>query len=223
VVEGNAMWNCGITAAPHAQVARMRNVTIANNTIYGDSACVFVRWSGASNMVLANNALYCPGGAAVNSSGLTGSGLTISSNYFEGALSGAAADGSRVVSRGTAASAFAGPAQLDFWPPAGSILIGKAELELAPAVDFNERRRVSPFDVGAYDTDGLSANPGWKVGPGFKQSGSGSSNRPAAPTNLKLEYTAVGARIALTSRNPATSVTCTWAQGVASTLPRLTY
>ena len=100
--------------------------------------------------------------AAVNGSGLTGSGLTISSNYFEGALSGAAADGSRFVSGGTAASAFAGPAQLDFWPPAGSILIGKAELELAPAVDFNERRRVSPFD-------------------------SGSSNRPAAPTNLKLE------------------------------------
>jgi hypothetical protein len=46
---------------------------------------------------------------------------------------------------------------------------------------------VSPFDVGAYETDGLAANPGWKVGPGFKQGGSGSSNRPAAPTNLKLE------------------------------------
>jgi hypothetical protein len=112
VVEGNAMWNCGeaiqvvsdavvrnnlvlnsttgITAAPHAQVAQMRNVTIVNNTIYGHSTCVFVRWSGASNMILANNALYCPGGAAVNGSGLTGSGLTISSNYFEGALSGAA-------------------------------------------------------------------------------------------------------------------------------------
>jgi hypothetical protein len=110
--------------------------------------------------------------AAVNGSGLTGSGLTISSNYFEGALSGAAADGSRFVGGGAAAAAFAGPAQLDFWPPAGSILIGKAESELAPTVDFNERPRVSPFDVGAYETDGLAANPGWKVGPGFKQGGS---------------------------------------------------
>ena len=110
--------------------------------------------------------------AAVNGSGLTGSGLTISSNYFEGALSGAAADGSRFVGGGTAVAAFAGPAQLDFWPPAGSILIGKAESELAPTVDFNERPRVSPFDVGAYETDGLAANPGWKVGPGFKQGGS---------------------------------------------------
>ena len=83
-------------------------------------SCVFVRWAGASNMILANNALYCPGSAAVNGSGLTGSGLTISSNYFEGALSGAAADGSR-------------------------------------------------------------------LGPGFKQGGSGSSNRAATPTSVKLE------------------------------------
>jgi len=37
-----------------------------------------------------------------------------------------------------------------------------------PARDFNERSRVSPFDVGAYETDGLVANPGWKVGAGFK-------------------------------------------------------
>ena len=103
----------GITAAPHAQVAQMRNVTIVNNTIYGHSTCVFVRWSGASNMILANNALYCPGGAAVNGSGLTGSGLTISSNYFEGASSGTAADGARFVGGGTAASGLrrAGPAR----------------------------------------------------------------------------------------------------------------
>jgi Right handed beta helix region len=135
VVEGNAMWNCGeaiqvvsdavvrnnlvlnsmtgITAAPHAQVAQLRNVTIVNNTIYGHSTCVFVRWSGASNMILANNAFYCPGGAAVNGSGLTGSGLTISSNYFEGASSGTAADGARFVGGGTAASGLrrAGPAR----------------------------------------------------------------------------------------------------------------
>src|SRR5262245_9283646 len=165
----------------------MRNVTIVNNTVYGHSTCVFIRWSTGSNMVLANNALYCPGGAAVNGSGLTGSELTISSNYFEGALSGAAADGSRFIVGGSADSAFAGPARFDFWPPPGSSLIGKADAQLVPAIDFNERSRVSPFDVGAYETDGLAANPGWTVGPGFKQGGSGSSTRPAAPTNLKLE------------------------------------
>jgi hypothetical protein len=102
-------------------------------------------------------------------------------------MSGAAADGSRLFAGGSADSAFAGPAQFDFWPPPGSILIGNADAALAQAVDFNERPRVSPFDVGAYETDGLAANPGWRVGPGFKQGGSGSSTRPAAPTNLKLE------------------------------------
>jgi hypothetical protein len=155
----------GITAAPHAQVAQMRNVTIVNNTIYGHSTCVFVRWSGASNMMLANNALYCPGGG--------GQWFRVDRfradhqlELLRGRLVGGG--GGRLA----AAAAFAGPAQLDFWPPAGSILIGKAESELAPTVDFNERPRVSPFDVGAYETDGLAANPGWKVGPGFKQGGS---------------------------------------------------
>ncbi len=105
IVEGNAMLNCGeaiqvvsdaivrnnlilnstngITAAPHAQVPQMHNVTIVNNTIYGHSDCLFVRWSGASNMVLANNAVYCPGATAVNGAGLTGGTTTIRSNYEE--------------------------------------------------------------------------------------------------------------------------------------------
>ena len=63
VVRNNLILNStnGITAAPHARVAQMSNVTIVNNTIYGHSTCVFVRWSGAANMILASNALYCPG------------------------------------------------------------------------------------------------------------------------------------------------------------------
>ena len=209
VVEGNALWNCGeaiqvvsdavvrnnlilgstngITAAPHAQVAQMRNVTIVNNTIYGHSTCVFVRWSGATNMILANNALYCPGATAVNASGLTGGTITISTNFVEGGMSGAALDGARFFAGGSAGAAFTRPAELDFWPPPGSILIGRADAGLAPAIDFNERSRVSPFDVGGYETDGLATNPGWKVGPGFKQTGSGGSLPPLAPTNLQLQ------------------------------------
>jgi hypothetical protein len=209
VVEGNAMWNCGeaiqvvsdaivrnnlilssgtgITAAPHAQVAQMRNVTIASNTIHGHSTCLFIRWSGASTMVLANNALYCPSATAVNGSGLTGTGLTITSNYVEGSLSGAALDSSRFVAGGGSAAAFTNSAQLDFWPPPGSILIGKADAGFAAAFDFNEIARVAPFDVGAYETDGLATNPGWKVSPGFKPTGPGGSLPPVAPTNLRLQ------------------------------------
>jgi len=62
VVHNNLILNStnGTTAAPHAQVAQMGNVTIVNNTIYGHSTCVFVRWSSAANMILASNGLYCP-------------------------------------------------------------------------------------------------------------------------------------------------------------------
>jgi parallel beta helix pectate lyase-like protein len=210
IVDGNAMWNCGeaiqvvsdavvrnnlilnsvvagISAAPHAQVSQMRNVTIVNNTIYGNPDCLYIRWSGASNMVLANNAVYCPGTTAVNASGLTGSTITVRSNYVEGSLSGASIDGSRFGSGGSASSAFLNPSQLDFWPRPASVLIGKADTSFAPALDFNERTRMSPFDVGAYETDGLGVNLGWKVGPGFKQAGGASSVPPAAPTSLRLQ------------------------------------
>jgi hypothetical protein len=209
VVEGNAMWSCGeaiqvvsdaivrnnlilnsgtgITAAPHAQVPQLRNVTIVNNTVYGHSNCLFVRWSGGSNMTLANNALYCPGMTAVNRTGLTGATIAVGSNYVEGGMSGAAIDGSRFVTGGSSASVFTSPAQLDFWPPPASILIGRADASFAAALDFNERVRMSPFDVGAYETDGLATNPGWKVGPGFKQRSPADFLLPLAPSNLRVQ------------------------------------
>ena len=189
IVRNNLIVNSstGITAAPHAQVPQMRNVTIVNNTIYGHSECVFVRWTGANNMVLANNAIYCPAATAVNASGITGSTIAIRSNYIEGALSGATVDSSRFFSGGSSGSVFTSPAQLDFWPRSGSILIGKADAGFTPTLDFNERRRMSPFDVGGYETDGLATNPGWKVGPGFKQTGTVDSVPPLSPTNLRLQ------------------------------------
>src|SRR5574341_614644 len=95
VVEGNVVWNCGegiqvvadavirnnivlnssstgITAAPHAANRRVRNVSIVNNTIVGHPKCMDLRWEGAENMVLANNAIYCPDGIAISAFGLSG-------------------------------------------------------------------------------------------------------------------------------------------------------
>lgn len=210
IVEGNAMWNCGeaiqvvsdavvrnnlilnsstgITASPHVQVPQMRNVSIVNNTIYGHSSeCLFIRWSGATNMTVANNAVYCGGSTAVNAAGVTGSTITIKSNYVEGSMSGASIDSATFFSGGTAATVFNGPAQLDFWPRVGSVLIGKADVGFVPPLDFNEHARVSPFDVGGYETDGLATNPGWKVGPGFKQLGAADTLPPRTPTNLRLQ------------------------------------
>jgi hypothetical protein len=208
IVEGNAIWNCGeaiqvvsdavirnnlilnssiagITAAPHSQVAQMRNVTIVNNTIYGHPDCLYIRWSGASNMVLANNAVYCPASTAVDAAGLTASGITVQSNYVQGSLSGASIDDVRFFSGGNSIAAFVDPAQLDFWPTLTSPLVGRASAAMAPPLDFNDRDRAAPPDVGAYETDGLAANPGWRVGPGFKTTGP--TAPPHAPTNLRVQ------------------------------------
>jgi len=207
IVEGNAMWNCGeaiqvvsdalvrnnlilnsdigITAGPHVQVPQMRNVTIANNTIYGHSACLHIRWSTATAMILANNAVYCAGATAVDAAGLSSS--TIKSNYVAGGLSGVSLDDTRFFSGGSATTAFTNPSLLDFWPPPASVLIGTADGGFTPSLDFNERTRQSPFDVGAYETDGLAANPGWKVVPGFKQTSGSPPNTPSVPTSLRLQ------------------------------------
>jgi hypothetical protein len=199
VVEGNAMWHCGeglqvvsdaiirnnvvlnseigITAAPHAQVPRVKDVTIVNNTFYGHRECARLRWQNASNVVLANNALYCPRGKAVDATGLGGIGLgrTVMLNFVEGSVSGVVKDELQFMSGGQAALNFADVQTLDLWPRPWSPLIGTAARRLAPEADFNGARRTAPYDVGAYQTSGRPQNPGWRIGPEFKlRSGAGS-------------------------------------------------
>lgn len=209
IVEGNAIWNSGeaiqvvsdavvrnniifnssvtgITASPHTQISTMKNVTIVNNTIYGTPEGIYVRWSGATNMILANNAIYCPGAAAVN--GSLGSS-TVRANYVEGALSGVSLDNNQFFAGGTAAGAFVNPAAFDFWPRSGSPLRSMANASYAPGSDFNATARTSPFDVGAYELEGLTSNPGWPIAPGFKTGGGGGgpsdTDPPAATRDLR--------------------------------------
>ncbi len=191
IVEGNVVWNCGeaiqvvsdavirnnivlnsdvgITAAPHIQVAQMRNVTIANNTLYGHGQCLYARWDSATSMTVANNAMFCPGATAVDASGLGGSSITVRANYVEGGLAGASLNQSQFFSGGTAATAFTDPQTRDFWPRATGSLVGKSDAAFTPANDVNERPRGAPADVGAYEANGLASNPGWRIVPGFKQ------------------------------------------------------
>lgn len=127
IVEGNAAWNCGegiyavsdaiirnnivfnsgkgIASYPHAAMPQMRNLTIINNTVFNSADCLFLRWSGATNMILANNAVYCAGRNALNASGIGGSTITARSNYLEGNLSGGSIDNLRFFNGGTAACA----------------------------------------------------------------------------------------------------------------------
>ncbi len=206
LVEGNAVWNCleGITAISdaivrnnivfnsgcgfcsysHPQVSQRKNVTTVHNTLYNNDDGLYIRWSGAS-FTVANNAVYSPGKSAVDSSGAGAS--AIQSNYVQGTMSGESVDGKRFVDGGSADSTFTNPTGWDFWPRQGSALIGSAAATYVSSVDFNGTIRLVPFDVGAYELEGLLSNPGWKVVSGFKQAVAKDSTPPAPPMNLQVK------------------------------------
>ena len=169
IVRNNIIFNCaatGVTAAPHAAVPRVRNATIVNNTIFNAPVGVRMRWGNATNMIFANNAIYCAGRTAMDAN--AGSAM-LRNNFVQGRLAGVAVDGSRILDGGETAAAFANAAQQNFWPLSGSPLIGHADPKFASAYDFNETKRAAPFDVGAYQSNGAADNPGWRLQPGFKR------------------------------------------------------
>jgi hypothetical protein len=215
VVEGNVVWNCGegiyavadavvrnnivigsgtgLSLYSHVQVAQMKNVTAVNNTLYDNNDGLYVRWGNASNMVLANNAVYSPGKTAVNGGGNFGSGATVIANYVQGG-SRIALDGMRLVDGGTVAAAFVDASNRDFWPRAGSILLDRGVAARAPANDFNLATRTAPVDVGAYEALGLAANPGWRIVQGFKVVGAGSGGgADTSAPSVAVTAPAVGA------------------------------
>lgn len=188
IVERNVGWNCGegmyivadtivrdniifnsatgLSSYPHVQVAVMKNVIVENNTFFNNTECLFLRWSGITSGVIANNAVYCPSGSALNASGL--GGATIRKNFVAGTMTGGSIDGTAFVNGGTAGAAFVDAANADFWPAAGGPLRGAADGGFAAAKDFNGTVRGTPPDVGAYESAGLTANPGWRIIAGFK-------------------------------------------------------
>jgi len=169
IVRNNIIFNClasGITAAPHAAMPHVRNTTIVNNTICNAPVGVRLRWAGATNVVFANNAVYCATGTALDAN--PGSAL-LRKNYVHGRLVGVSVDGIRVCEGRDPAHAFMDTGARNFWPRHSSVLVGHAETGLAPVLDFNGAKRTTPFDIGAYESDGHEPNPGWMIQAGFKQ------------------------------------------------------
>src|SRR2546426_248590 len=115
-------------------------------------------------MFMANYEIYSPGKTALN---LGGSPGTFSANYVEGTTD-QSLDGTAFINGGTSTNAFVNPANMDFWLKTASPLIGTANGTYAPGLDFNASSRVSPFDVGAYESNGATSNPGWRITQGFK-------------------------------------------------------
>lgn len=170
IIRNNIIFNCemtGITAAPHAAVPYVRNVRIVNNTIVNHPKGVLIRWNKASDMVFANNAVYCPSSMAIDALGIDNS--IAGANYVEGRLVGATVDGSRFYDGGTISANFTEPANNNYWPRPDSILVGHADSNYAPKQDFNNTPRKPPFDVGAYESESIASNPGQPVQPGFKK------------------------------------------------------
>jgi Right handed beta helix region len=212
VVEGNVIWNClegiyavsdaiirnniilnstlGLSLYPHAQVPVLKNITAVNNTLFGNATGVRVRWGG-SNMVLANNAVYSPGGNAIDSGGGIGTTAIVRNNYIEG-TSTSTIDNARFFNGGSSSTVFTNAAARNFWPLSNSILLGKADAALAPANDFNASKRAAPFDVGAYQRNGLASNPGWAITTGFK--GTVAPGPGTGPGETILDNLGVGAR-----------------------------
>jgi len=180
LIEGNVVWNCGesidvisdaivrnnivigtLLTQAHSQVPIQRNVTIVNNTVIGSMS--LGGWGGSnltSTLTIANNVVYegsisNPPGAAVYSA----------NQEFASAIPGVFVDAN----------------QWDFWPASDSPLIEAADDAFVPAADFNREPRDAPYDVGAYETDGLSANPGWRIASGFKIIDQVSGNVPKPP------------------------------------------
>ncbi|MFC1636761.1 right-handed parallel beta-helix repeat-containing protein [Planctomycetota bacterium] len=169
IIRNNIIFNCemtGITAAPHAAVPHVRNVRIVNNTIVNHPKGVLIRWNKARDMVFANNAVYCPGATAIDASGISNN--VAGTNYIEGRMIGATIDESRFCNGGTISAVFTDPSKNNYWPRPDSVFLGHADSKYAPDLDYNDTLRKPPFDVGAYESEGGTSNPGQPVQAGFK-------------------------------------------------------
>src|SRR6185503_8871965 len=116
IVRNNIIFNCsatGITAAPHAAMPRVRNTMIVNNTIFNAPVGVRMRWASATNVVFANNAVYCTGGTALDANA---GPAVLRNNYVHGRLAGLTADGTRIFDGVDPTSVFVDARQQNFWP-----------------------------------------------------------------------------------------------------------
>ena len=123
------------------------------------------------NTALVNNAPSCGGDIEVNGPGLNSAQVTISSNCVEGSLSGASWDNSRFFAGGSAVTTFVNASSINLWPRTGSILLGKADRNFVPSLDFSAISRTTPYNVGAHKTNDLASNSGRKIIAGFKPIG----------------------------------------------------
>ena len=141
------------------------DVDIVHNTIVASgAACLKTNdWAGQTGQLIAANALYCPGGTALDVNGGAPAAV-ITGNIGLGAANPTAG-----LTAGQSVAADLGdPAHAAVYPPAGSALINAGAAGDSVTDDFNGLPRSDGHpDVGAYERSG-AANPGWLPVEGFK-------------------------------------------------------
>lgn len=130
-----------------------RKVYIHNNTFYNCQSVQLRNWSTDSSCVFANNALY----SIANGITLNGTG-DLYGNVGDVAHSS--------VSPGDASMDFEDAAGHDFFPPAGSALLGACTGAWVAEDDFQQKDRDGSPDAGAYE--GGTGGTVWSIAEGYK-------------------------------------------------------
>lgn len=146
------------------------DLVIAHNTIVSSAGpCIKANdWATANNQLVANNALYCGGGTAIDLNGGAPSAMLFNNIGLgtSNAASGFRQGGTLAADLGTATKVY---------PPGGSMLINAGDPTHSALDDFNGTARGDGMpDVGAYERT-TDTNPGWDPGEGFK------SDTPVTP------------------------------------------
>lgn len=195
IVERNVMWACGdhgIQSAADAvirnniilsalndgirnqshQAGNPANLEITHNTVLAPNGSALRVDDIVGTILIANNALYAQSGDAVRLAGELG-GVTLAANFGMGSTQGVSSGFTATGSLADFVSAsFSGAPPNDVFPAPGSLLIGAADADHLAPDDFNGTPRASSLDVGAYAFD-PNGNPGWPIGPGFKDTPAG--------------------------------------------------
>jgi MYXO-CTERM domain-containing protein len=167
MVRNNLIANVGASgiAAKSSQGEVVQGLSVLHNTVVGaGDACMRGNdFPAGAEIVIANNAFYCEGGTAIKLAQGMGPAIVVA-NAVLGAVEGAEG----TVDGGALAAAFVDAGALQFYLAPGSPLIDTGEPKYCAAEDFNCLLRHGPVDIGAYEVS-TPDNPGWVVGPGFKE------------------------------------------------------
>jgi hypothetical protein len=182
IIRNNIVLGSPISLQPH-QAGSPSNQVVAHNTVIG--ASIDLRGVSGS-VVVANNAVYSNGGAAIRLiSGNVGL-VTAVGNVGVGGISGSNTGFTTGGGLATdfAAAHYNGAPPIDLFPTSASALRGAGSASYVATEDFNGTNREGVADAGAYKYQ-AGGNPGWVLTTGFK--GGSGVIRPSAPTNVTAD------------------------------------